>query len=40
MKIKLLERLNDKNYDFEFLKNNGIKAIRGPRKINNIFNRK
>ena len=33
MKIKLIKRLEKKNYDFTFLNQLGIKAIRGPRKI-------
>ena len=33
MKIKLLKKLENKNYTFEFLNKLGIKAIRGPRKI-------
>ena len=33
MKIKLLKKLDNKNYTFEYLNNLGIKAIRGPRKI-------
>ena len=33
MKIKLLKRLDDKNYTFKYLNDLGIKAIRGPRKI-------
>lgn len=33
MKIKLLQRLDDKEYTFEYLNKIGIKAIRGPRKI-------
>ena len=34
MRIKLLKRLENKNYTFQYLKKLGIKAIRGPRKIN------
>ena len=34
MKIKLLKRLDNKDYTFEYLNKLGIKAIRGPRKIN------
>ncbi len=34
MKIKLLEELSNRNYNFAYLNNIGIKAIRGPRKIN------
>lgn len=34
MKIKLLEKLDNRNYTFEYLNKLGIKAIRGPRKIN------
>ncbi len=34
MKIKLLKRLDNKNYTFSYLNDLGIKAIRGPRKIN------
>ena len=33
MKIKLLKRIGNKNYTFEYLNKLGIKAIRGPRKI-------
>ena len=33
MKIKLIDDLVNKNYNFEFLNDLGIKAIRGPRKI-------
>lgn len=33
MKIKLLKRLDNKDYTFEYLNSLGIKAIRGPRKI-------
>ena len=33
MKIKLLKKLDNKNYTFEYLNKLGIKAIRGPRKI-------
>ena len=33
MKIKLLERMDEKNYTFEYLNSIGIKTIRGPRKI-------
>ena len=33
MRIKLLKRLNNKNYTFNYLNKLGIKAIRGPRKI-------
>ena len=33
MKIKLLEKLDNKEYTFKYLNNLGIKAIRGPRKI-------
>ena len=33
MKIKLLEKLENKDYTFEYLNKLGIKAIRGPRKI-------
>ncbi len=33
MKIKLLKRLDNKNYTFKYLNKLGIKAIRGPRKI-------
>lgn len=33
MKIKLLKKLENKDYTFEFLNKLGIKAIRGPRKI-------
>lgn len=32
MKIKLLERLDQKEYTFKYLNTLGIKAIRGPRK--------
>lgn len=34
MQIKLLKKLVNKNYTFEYLNSLGIKAIRGPRKIN------
>ncbi|MBO6145547.1 MAG: MmcQ/YjbR family DNA-binding protein [Bacilli bacterium] len=34
MKIKLLKNLKKENYTFEYLNKHGIKAIRGPRKIN------
>ena len=34
MKIKLLKKLDSKDYTFEYLNKLGIKAIRGPRKIN------
>ena len=34
MKIKLMKRLDSKNYTFEYLNKIGIKAVRGPRKIN------
>ncbi len=34
MKIKLLKKLENKDYTFEYLNKLGIKAIRGPRKIN------
>ena len=34
MKIKLLKKIGNKEYTFEYLSNIGIKAIRGPRKIN------
>ena len=40
MKIKLLKRLDDKNYTFEYLNEIGIKAIRGPRKINKAISDK
>ena len=33
MKIKLLKKLENKNYTFAYLNKIGIKAIRGPRKI-------
>ena len=33
MKIKLLKKLENENYTFEYLNKIGIKAIRGPRKI-------
>lgn len=33
MKIKLIKRLDNKDYTFDFLNKLGIKAIRGPRKI-------
>ena len=33
MKIRLLDRLDSKNYTFEYLNKLGIKSIRGPRKI-------
>ena len=33
MKIKLIKRLVNKDYTFEYLNKLGIKAIRGPRKI-------
>lgn len=33
MKIKLLERLEKKDYSFKYLNELGIKTIRGPRKI-------
>lgn len=31
--MKLLERLDDKNFNFEYLNNIGVKAIRGARRI-------
>ena len=34
MKIKLLKRFENKAYTFEYLNKLGIKAVRGPRKIN------
>lgn len=34
MRLKLIKKLDNKNYTFEYLNNLGIKAIRGPRKIN------
>jgi len=34
MKIKLLKRLDNKKYDFKYLNDLGIKAVRGPIKIN------
>ena len=34
MKIKLLKKLENKDYTFEYLNKLGIKAVRGPRKIN------
>ena len=34
MKIKLLKRLDKENYTFDYLNRLGVKAIRGPRKIN------
>ena len=34
MRIKLLKKLENKDYTFEYLNKLGIKAIRGPRKIN------
>jgi len=40
MKIKLLKRLDDKNYTFEYLNNLGIKSIRGPIKISKIISDK
>jgi hypothetical protein len=33
MKIKLLKKLDNKEYTFEYLNKLGIKAVRGPRKI-------
>ena len=33
MKIKLLKKLDNKEYSFEYLNKLGIKSIRGPRKI-------
>ena len=33
MKIELIKRLDNKNYNFAYLKEQGITAIRGPRKI-------
>lgn len=33
MKIKLLKKLESRDYTFEYLNNLGIKAIQGPRKI-------
>ena len=33
MKIKLIEKMDKKNYDFNYLNKIGIKMIRGPRKI-------
>ena len=40
MKIKLLEELSNKNYTFAYLNKIGIKAIRGPRKINKEISNK
>ena len=40
MKIKLIERLDNKNYTFEYLNKLGIKAIRGPRKISKEISKK
>ena len=40
MKIKLRKRLENKNYSFEYLNKLGIKAIRGPRKINRDISEK
>ena len=40
MKLKLLKRLDNKNYTFEYLNNLGIKAIRGPRKITKDISKK
>ena len=31
--IKLLKKLENRNYTFEYLNKLGIKAVRGPRKI-------
>ena len=40
LKIRLLERLDNKNYTFDYLNSIGIKAIRGPRKITKgIYNK-
>jgi hypothetical protein len=33
MKIKLIKKLENKNYNLSYLNNLGIKTIRGPRKI-------
>ena len=33
MRIKLIKKLDNKNYTFDYLNKLGIKAIRGPRKI-------
>lgn len=40
MKIKLLERMDNKNYTFDYLNSIGIKAIRGPRKISRVISNK
>ena len=40
MKMQLLENISSKNYNFQYLKSLGIKAIRGPRKINKIISSK
>lgn len=40
MKLKLLKRLDNKNYTFEYLNNLGIKTIRGPRKITKDISKK
>ena len=34
MKIKLIKKLDNENYNLDYLKSIGIKTIRGPRKIN------
>ena len=40
MKLKLIKDLNDKEYTFKYLNSLGIKAIRGPRKINKTISDK
>ena len=40
MRIKLIKKLDNKNYTFDYLNKLGIKAIRGPRKITKEINDK
>ena len=40
MKIKLLKNLENKNYTLEYLNKQGIKIVRGPRKINKDISKK
>lgn len=40
MKLELIEKLDSKNYTFEYLNTLGIKAIRGPRKITKEISKK
>ena len=40
MKIKLVKKFDDKNYDFNYLNRLGIKSIRGPRKISKDISNK